>query len=109
MTHLLRMQTDFSASTYGSSDGAASEAKEGKVAKAIESITAKVPSDVYLWAATAAMVGSLVTQIIGVNGGRKTPKRAPVSTFIGQWVPSLLLFGVYNKLVKQNGSDRQTA
>jgi hypothetical protein len=25
--------------------------------------------------------------------------------FIGQWPPAFLLFGVYNKLVKQLGSD----
>ena len=26
--------------------------------------------------------------------------------FVGQWVPSLLLLGVYNKIVKVAGSDR---
>jgi hypothetical protein len=26
--------------------------------------------------------------------------------FVGQWVPTLLIFGLYNKLVKQLGSDR---
>lgn len=29
-----------------------------------------------------------------------------VSLFIGQWAPTLLIIGMYNKLVKQFGSDR---
>jgi hypothetical protein len=28
-----------------------------------------------------------------------------VSLFVGQWAPSFLLLGIYNKLVKQHGSD----
>jgi hypothetical protein len=28
------------------------------------------------------------------------------SLFVGQWAPAFLLLGVYNKLVKQLGSDR---
>jgi hypothetical protein len=28
------------------------------------------------------------------------------SLFVGQWAPTLLIFGLYNKLVKQLGSDR---
>ena len=29
-----------------------------------------------------------------------------ISLFIGQWAPTILIMGVYNKLVKQLGSDR---
>ena len=32
--------------------------------------------------------------------------RAPLATFVGMWVPSLLLLGVYNKIVKVAGPDR---
>ena len=89
--------------------------REGRVARGIERQTAKVPSDVFLWAALAAMGGSLAAQIVGMRksmrlmglggmGGMHT--RAPLSTFIGQWVPTLLLLGVYNKIVKVHGSDR---
>jgi hypothetical protein len=28
------------------------------------------------------------------------------SLFVGQWAPTFLILGVYNKLVKQLGSDR---
>jgi hypothetical protein len=26
--------------------------------------------------------------------------------FVGQWAPTILILGLYNKLVKQHGSDR---
>ncbi len=71
--------------------------KEGPVARTIEQQTSKLPSDVWLWAAIASMVTSLGLQIAG-------EKR--VSNFIGQWAPTLLIFGVYNKIVKVAGSDR---
>jgi hypothetical protein len=32
--------------------------------------------------------------------------REHVSLFVGQWAPTLLILGLYNKLVKQLGSDR---
>jgi hypothetical protein len=70
---------------------------EGSVAKTIEDQTAKLPSDTFLWMAVAAMAASATLQIAG---------KRHVSLFIGQWAPAFLLFGVYNKLVKQLGSDR---
>lgn len=70
---------------------------EGPVARTIESQTAKLPSDTFLWAAVAAMGGAAVLQLSG---------RRQQSLFVGQWVAPFLLFGVYNKLVKIAGSDR---
>ena len=70
---------------------------EGRVAKAIEDQTAKLPSDVFLWSAVGAMTASAVLQMMGQRN---------VSLFVGQWAPTLLIFGLYNKLVKQLGSDR---
>ena len=70
---------------------------EGQVARTIEQQTAKLPSDVFLWMAVGAMATSATLQMMG---------RQHVSLFIGQWAPSFLLFGIYNKLVKQLGSDR---
>jgi len=72
---------------------------EGQVARAIEQQTAKLPSDTFLWAAIGAMAVSATLQI---KGSRH------VGNFIGQWAPTLLLFGLYNKLVKLQGSDRYT-
>ena len=70
--------------------------EEGEVAKSIEEQTAKLPSDVFLWSAIGIMAASLALQIA---------KQKNVSLFVGQWVAPLLLFGVYNKLVKQQGHD----
>lgn len=72
------------------------ERKEGKVAKAIEAQTAKIPSDVYLWASVGAMAASLVL---------KLAKFEKTSLFVGQWAPSFLILGLYNKLVKTEGHD----
>ena len=70
---------------------------EGRVAKTIEEQTARLPSDTFLWLALTAMAASATLQLSG---------KKHVSLFIGQWAPSFLLFGIYNKLVKQLGSDR---
>jgi len=70
---------------------------EGTVARTLEEQTAKLPSDVFLWAAMGAIGTSAVLQLMG-------QKKA--SLFVGQWVSPFLLFGVYNKIVKVAGSDR---
>ncbi|WP_343702023.1 hypothetical protein [Chitinophaga sp.] len=72
------------------------EHQEGQVAEAIEEQTAKLPSDWYLWASVGAMSVSLALQCMG---------RKHLSLFIGQWAAPFLLFGIYNKLVKQQGHD----
>jgi len=70
--------------------------KEGPVAEAIEEQTAKLPSDLFLWAAVGCMGVSLTLQLM---------RQRHVSLFIGQWAPSLLILGLYNKLVKLEGHD----
>lgn len=72
------------------------EHKEGPVAKAIEKQTAKIPSDVFLWAALGSIAVSAVLQLTGVK------KR---SLFVGQWAAPFLILGLYNKLVKLEGHD----
>ena len=78
-------------------DTAQSQRTEGPVAKAIEQQTSRIPSDFFLWAAIGSMAVSLLLQ------GSDRRER---SLFFGQWVPTLLIFGLYNKLVKVAGSDR---
>jgi hypothetical protein len=70
--------------------------KEGKVASILEEGTSRIPSDVYLWAAVGTMALSLGLFL----GGKKHS-----SMFFGQWAPSLLVIGLYNKLVKIEGHD----
>jgi len=72
------------------------EHTEGQVAKSIEAQTAKLPSDTFLWAAMGAITTSLTLQVMG---------KRHASQFIGQWAPTFLILGLYNKLVKQLGSD----
>jgi hypothetical protein len=69
---------------------------EGTVARTIEAQTAKLPSDTFLWASLVSMAASAALHFSG-------NQRA--SVFVGQWAPTLLILGVYNKLVKQLGSD----
>ena len=71
--------------------------REGPIGRGIEQQTAKLPSDAFLWAAVGAMTASATMQLMG---------NKHVSLFIGQWAPTLLIIGMYNKLVKQFGSDR---
>jgi hypothetical protein len=70
---------------------------EGQVAKTIEKQTAKLPSDAFLWMAVGSMAVSATMQMVG---------KKHASVFVGQWAPTFLIFGLYNKLVKQLGSDR---
>jgi hypothetical protein len=71
---------------------------EGRVARAIEEQTAKLPSDTFLWAALGSMGLSLGLQLCG---------KKEMSNFVGQWVPTFLIFGLYNKMVKLHGSDTE--
>lgn len=70
---------------------------EGGLAKAIEEQTAKLPSDIFLWAAGGSIFWSFALKASG---------RDHQSLFIGQWVAPFLILGLYNKLVKVAGSDR---
>jgi hypothetical protein len=83
------MATDLARKDYARS--------EGLVAKTIEEQTVKLPSDAFLWMAVGAMTASATLQVMG---------NRRVSLFVGQWAPAFLILGVYNKLVKQLGSDR---
>lgn len=76
--------------------------KEGPIARKIETKTAQLPSDVWLWASVGSMLVSLGLQM---SGNKKTKH---VSNFIGQWAPTLLVLGLYNKIVKVAGHDRST-
>jgi hypothetical protein len=73
-----------------------SEHAEGTVAKSIEQQTAKLPSDFFLWAAIGSIAASATLHLTGNKNG---------SVFVGQWAPTFLILGLYNKLVKQLGSD----
>lgn len=70
---------------------------EGPIATAIESQTAKLPSDLFLWLALGSIGTSLVLELSG---------NKEKAHWVGQWVAPFMLFGIYNKLVKIGGTDR---
>jgi hypothetical protein len=70
--------------------------REGRMAKSIEQRTGRIPSDTFLWAAGGSIIGSLILQ---------TMKKRDLSVFVGQWAPTLLILGLYNKIVKTMGHD----
>ena len=72
------------------------EHREGTIARSIEQQTAKLPSDTFLWAAIGSIGASLVLQMMN---------KREHANFIGQWAPTLLILGLYNKMVKLHGSE----
>ena len=69
---------------------------EGMVTEAIEHYTSMAPSGAFLGIAVACMGASALLHLSG---------RRHDALFVGQWVPSILIMGLYNKLVKVEGSD----
>ena len=69
---------------------------EGFTTKMIESQTARIPSGTFL----TAGIGAIALSWLFLAGGRRN-----IANFIGLWVPTILIMGVYNKLVKLEGSD----
>jgi hypothetical protein len=72
------------------------EAREDQITSAIEKVTAHTPSSLYLGLALGSMAVSL-----GLHLGNRKHE----ALCVGQWAAPFLLLGIYNKLVKQHGSD----
>lgn len=70
---------------------------EGPVARGIEEQTSKIPSDVFLWAAVGSIAASATLRAFG---------KGEAAVFVGQWAPTFLILGLYNKIVKVAGHDR---
>ena len=85
-----------STTTMRSSGVAPREQGEGELTKQIEYYTSQVPSGVYL----SLAMGSIGLSALFHLAGRKHDAQ-----FVGQWVPTILLLGLYNKLVKLEGSE----
>jgi hypothetical protein len=70
--------------------------KEGETARRIETVTSRIPSDVFLWSGVASIIASAAL----MASGRREP-----AIFVGQWAPVLFILGLYNKLVKVAGHE----
>jgi hypothetical protein len=76
----------------------AADHHEGEITKRVEEQTAKIPSLGYLGLAVGSMVLSAGLVIFA--------RKKELANFVGLWAPSFMLMGIYNKLVKLEGSDR---
>jgi hypothetical protein len=76
--------------------GGSPTGSEDQFTKSVEEYTASIPSSAYLGVAIGAMALSLMCQATG---------REKWGNFIAQWVPTWLIIGVYNKVVKLEGHD----
>ncbi len=72
------------------------ERGEGTVTRAIEHYTSAAPSGLFL---------SLGMGCIGISALLHLMGRKHDAQFVGQWVPTILIMGLYNKLVKLEGSE----
>ncbi|HSJ15768.1 MAG TPA: hypothetical protein VK939_15285 [Longimicrobiales bacterium] len=70
------------------------EHAESSLTRLLEQQAAKVPSDVFLFSGVGAMVASLALELAD---------HPRASRFVGMWAPTLLIMGVYNKIVKLGG------
>jgi len=77
----------------------AGEKVEDQFTALLESQTTNIPTSVFLGAAIASILGSLSLKLAGKDHQ---------ALFVGQWAAPFLLLGIYNKMVKQHGSDSQS-
>lgn len=74
----------------------AGQQKEGTLTKRIENVTTRFSSGTFLGLALGSVALSAILQGMG---------RKQNAQFVGQWVPTILILGLYNKLVKVEGSE----
>jgi hypothetical protein len=65
---------------------------EDRGTETVEQQTAKVPSLAFLGVAVGAMAVSAALVLTG---------RKQLGNFVGQWAPTILIVGLYNKLAKE--------
>jgi hypothetical protein len=64
----------------------------------MERQTAKLPTDAFLWAAGGSIAASLTLKMIG---------RDKDALFVGQWAPTFLALGLFNKLTTLFGTTQR--
>jgi hypothetical protein len=90
---------------YGGNVGAAGQRRgtqgpgaqqEGKLTREVELRTSRIPSLIFLGLAGVSIVGALAAKVMG---------HSKTANFIGLWPPTILLLGIYNKIVKEEGTS----
>ncbi|HVE81359.1 MAG TPA: hypothetical protein VND93_00860 [Myxococcales bacterium] len=64
---------------------------EGETTSMVEMQTRQIPSITFLGLALGAMAASALLMLLG---------KKQTANFIGQWAPSILIMGTYNKIAK---------
>lgn len=72
--------------------------REGNLTQTVEQQTARIPSLGYMGLAVGSMIASALITVFA--------ERKEYGNFVGLWAPSFLMMGIYNKLVKLEGSDQ---
>jgi hypothetical protein len=72
------------------------EMQEDQETALLERYSSKWPTSLFMGAAIASIIGSMVL---------KSQRKHHDALFVGQWVAPFLILGLYNKTVKQHGSD----
>lgn len=73
--------------------------KEGSFTKTIEEQTERIPSIAFLTLGIGAVAAALTLKAMGQDN---------TANFVGMWAPTILIIGIYNKLVKVEGSERRS-
>jgi hypothetical protein len=74
--------------------------REGRFTQRIDRLASAVPSATWLVLAGGSLAAALTLKLM---------RHHQAANFVGEWVPTFLLIGVYNKLVKLAESDRRSA
>lgn len=62
----------------------------------IEDITTKFPSDTFMWLAGGSIAASLTLKLMG---------RDRDALFVGQWAPTFVALGIYDKVARSIFND----
>lgn len=72
---------------------------QGRMSRLMEESTSKlskVPTDAFLWSALGAVAAALALHMSG---------KKEHANFVGQWAPTLLVLGLYTKVIKRFSRD----
>lgn len=70
---------------------------DGRTIRAIEHTAGSIPSSAFLALAGGAIAGSIALKAMG---------RGEAATFVGEWVPTILMLGLYNKMARLFRGER---
>jgi len=73
---------------------------EDPATETVEKGTSRIPSLAFLGVAVGAMAASAVLMLTG---------RKAVANFVGQWAPTILIMGLYNKVAKEIAVPKREA